>query len=324
MTISLPDIAFRRAYHLAAFGGLLMCSSCNYGEADAAASEPQDELSEIVIRAPEPRFVAPTRRDRIGRIWAPVWINDKGPFRLVLDTGANHSGITAQVAELLDIPLDQSPTVLLRGVTGIATVPTIRVDSFTVGDLTLSPAILPIVTDALGGAEGVLATDEFKDKRIVIDFKHDQIDIRRSHNERARSGFVTISLEHSEAGLLTFHALVGSVRIQVIIDTGGQRTIGNLAMRNALMRHHVQGSPAEIFDVTAESQAGETFPSPPIHLGPIEILGARITYGEMHIFERWDPTKEPALLIGMDVLGLLDTFIIDYRRRELQLRMRTS
>jgi predicted aspartyl protease len=312
----------RRAYHLVAIGGLLMCSLCSYG--DAAAPEPQDELSEIVIQAPEPRFVAPTRRDQIGRIWAPVWINDKGPFRLVLDTGANHSGVTAQVAELLRIPLDQSPPVLLRGVTGIATVPTIRVDSFTVGDLTLSPAILPIVTDALGGAEGVLATDEFKDKRIVIDFKHDQIDIRRSHNERARSGFVTISLEHSEAGLLMFHALVGSLRIQAIIDTGAQRTIGNPAMRDALMRHHEQGGPVQIFDVTAESQAGEIFPSPPIHLGSIEILGARITYGEMHIFEHWDLSKKPALLIGMDVLGLLDTFIIDYRRNELQLRMRTN
>jgi predicted aspartyl protease len=302
--------------------GLLMCSLCGY--CDAAASEPQDELSEIVVQAPEPRFVAPTRRDRIGRIWAPVWINDEGPFRLVLDTGANHSGVTAQVAERLGIPLDQSPPVLLRGVTGIATVPTIRVDSFTVGDLTLRPAILPIVTDAMGGAEGVLATDEFRDKRIVIDFKHDQIDIRRSHNERAHSGFVTISLEHSEAGLLMFHALVGNVRIQAIIDTGGQRTIGNLAMRDALIRHHAQGSPVRIFDVTAESQAGETYPSPPIHLGSIEILGARITYGEVHIFERWDLTKEPALLIGMDVLGLLDTFIIDYRRHELQLRMRTN
>jgi predicted aspartyl protease len=322
MTISLPDIVFRRAYHLVAFGGLLMCPLCSYG--DAVAPEPQDELSEIVIQAPEPRFVAPTRRDQIGRIWAPVWINDKGPFRLVLDTGANHSGVIAQVAELLDIPLNQSPPVLLRGVTGIATVPTIRVDSFAVGDLTLSPAILPIVTDAMGGAEGVLATDEFKDKRIVIDFKHDQIDIRRSNNERARSGFVTIPLEHSEAGLLMFQALVGGLRIQAIIDTGGQRTIGNLAMRDALIRYHAQGKPVQIFDVTAESQTGETFPSPPIQLGSIQILGAGITYGEMHIFERWNLTKKPALLIGMDVLGLLDTFIIDYRRHELQLRMRTD
>jgi hypothetical protein len=242
----------------------------------------------------------------------------------VLDTGANHSGITGQVAELLGIPLDQSPPVLLRGVTGITTVPTIRVDSFTVGDLTLSPAILPIVTDAMGGAEGVLATDEFKDKRILIDFKHDRIDIRRSRNERTPADFVSIPLERSEEGLLMFHALVGNIRMQAIIDTGAQRTIGNLALRDALVHRHSQGNAVQIFDVTAEAQAGETFPSPPIKLGSIEILDARITYGEMHIFGHWHLTKEPALLIGMDVLGLLETFIIDYRRHELQFRMRAN
>jgi len=38
------------------------------------------------------------------------------------------------------------------------------------------------------------------------------------------------------------------------------------------------------------------------------------------IFEHWRLTQEPALLLGMDALGLLDALIIDYRRRELQLR----
>ena len=62
------------------------------------------------------------------------------------------------------------------------------------------------------------------------------------------------------------------------------------------------------------------FESPPIMLGKIEIRGARITYGEVRIFEHWHLTHEPALLIGMDALGLLDALIIDYRRHELQLR----
>ena len=44
----------------------------------------------------------------------------------------------------------------------------------------------------------------------------------------------------------------------------------------------------------------------------------------MHIFEYWHLINEPALLIGMDALGLLDVFIIDYRRHELQLRTRTG
>jgi predicted aspartyl protease len=321
MQISLSGVVFRRACLFLVFGELLlMCSPRTYGA--AAAPEPQEELSEIVIQAREPHFVAPTLRDRIGRIWAPVWINGKGPFRLVLDTGANHSGITAYVAELLGMSLDQSPPVLLRGVTGITTVPTVRVDSFTVGDLTLGQVILPVVKDAMGGAEGVLATDEFKDKRIVIDFMHDRIDIRRSRGERSR-GFETIPLERSENGLLMFHAFAGGVRVQAIIDTGGQTTIGNLAMRDALVHPHAHGRPDQIFDITAEMQTGESFRSPPIELGSIKILGAGITYGDMHIFEHWDLTKEPTLLIGMDVLGLLDTFIIDYRRNELQLRMRT-
>jgi hypothetical protein len=92
----------RHAYRLIACSGLLAGSICNI--ARAAVPEPPDELSEIVVQAPEPRFVAPTLRDKIGRIWAPVWINGKGPFRLVLDTGANHSGVTLEVAELLGLP----------------------------------------------------------------------------------------------------------------------------------------------------------------------------------------------------------------------------
>ena len=114
-------------------------------------------LTEIVIAAPEPRFVAPTRRDKIGRIWAPVMINGQGPFRLVLDTGANRSAVNARVAQLLGVAPDATQSVLLRGVTGSVAVPTIRVKSFSVGDVIVTPAVLPIVTDALGGADGVLA-----------------------------------------------------------------------------------------------------------------------------------------------------------------------
>jgi hypothetical protein len=41
----------------------------------------------------------------------------------------------------------------------------------------------------------------------------------------------------------------------------------------------------------------------------------------MEIFKQWQLSKEPAILIGMDALGVLDTLVIDYRRHELQIRM---
>jgi hypothetical protein len=78
--------------------------------------------------------------------------------------------------------------------------------------------------------------------------------------------------------------------------------------------------PDEIIGATTDVQSGDSADSPPIQLGDMQIRGARITYGDMRIFEHWRLTKEPAMLIGMDALGLLDTLVIDYKRRELQVR----
>jgi predicted aspartyl protease len=286
---------------------------------------PMDELPQVQITAPEPRYVAPTRRDRIGRIWAPVLINGQGPFRLVLDSGASHSGVTARVAQALGIPLDQSPPVMLRGVTGSAEVPTIRVDSLIIGDLILRPAILPIVIDALGGAEGILGTEGLEDKRIFIDFRHDLITITRSHSERAGTDFITVPMLRSRLGLIMFKANVGGVPVKAILDTGGQATIGNWSMRNALLRHtRGVAHPEKIIGVTTDEQDGESYSTPPIEFGRVRIQGARVTYGDMRIFDHWKMNDEPVVLIGMDAIGLLDTVIIDYRRQELQIRMRST
>jgi hypothetical protein len=189
------------------------------------ADQQSEQLTEIVVHAAEPRFVAPTRRDRIGRIWAPVYINDKGPFRLVLDSGANHSGINTHVAEALGLPLNQSRQVLLRGVTGSVAVPTVRIDSFTVGDMAFGTSELPIVTDALGGADGILGTDGMSGRRILVDFRHDQIIIMRSYNARAAAGFRTIPFQLIRGNLLAVDATVGGIHTTAIIDTGGQVTI---------------------------------------------------------------------------------------------------
>jgi predicted aspartyl protease len=273
-----------------------------------------------VVQAPEPRFVAPTRRDKIGRIWAPVVINGLGPFRLVLDTGASDSALTARVVAALGLKPDFSHAVLVRGVAGTAVVPTVALESLAVGDLEIRSVTVPVIADALGGAEGVLGTDGFSDKRIDIDFVHDRITIARSNGRSAPLDFATLPLERSGPGLLMVGGTVDEVKVHAVIDTGAQRSIGNEALRAALLSRHAQGTPDKIFDVTTSVQGGEMFVSPPITLGGIKIYGARITYGEVRIFEHWDLTREPTLLIGMDALGVLDELIIDYKLHELQLR----
>jgi Aspartyl protease len=283
-------------------------------------------VPEIVVEAPEPRYVSPTRHDRIGRIWAPVYINDQGPFRLVLDTGANSSAITAAVAATLGIPLPAEDSVLLRGVTGARRVQAIAVQSFVVGDLELRSKTLPIVSDAFGGAQGVLGTEGLQDKRIVIDFRHDRISIMRSHGERAEAGFVTVPVRIVGGLLLVADVRMGGITAKAIIDTGGQGTLANEALREALKRR-IRSEDVmadEVVGATLDVEHGDRLRIPPMMLGALEIRAAHVTIGDMYIFQCWKMVQEPALLIGMDVLGLLDTLIIDYRRHELQIRPRRA
>jgi predicted aspartyl protease len=289
-------------------------------------STAEEELSEVVVTALEPRYVSPTRRDSIGRIWAPVMINGKGPFRLVLDTGASHSAITDDVAHRLGISLTNAPMVRLRGVTGTAMVPIIEAQSLIVGELLIRNTRLPIVINALGGAEGVLGTEGFEDKRIFIDFHNDLISIMRSHDERAPADAIVIPIQQPGNRLLLVDAYVGGIKTQAIIDTGGQATIGNLALRNALVRRRMSQPPTvdRVTGSTNDVQDGDGYAAPPIQFDRIRIQGAHVTFGDMHIFEHWGLENAPAMLIGMETLGLLDTLVIDYHRREIQMRLRPS
>ncbi len=305
---------------------LLVAIAAAANTPDAAPTTPpvvSDVLEEVIVSAPEPRYVAPTRRDRIGRIWAPVYINDKGPFRLVLDTGATTSGVIASVAEALALQPDTSSNVRLRGATGSTVVPTIKVNSLVIGDLLIKSKRLPILIDALGGADGVLGTEGLADKRIHIDFSSDMILIKRSHGERAARGFRTIPVKFSRGRLMIIDAMLGTVPIKAIIDTGGQSTIANMATRDALFKRRQKDPDIHVITgTTAETQRGEGYAVPPISIGDLQIRSLRMTFVDLHIFEQWGMLDKPAILLGMDALGLFDTLIIDYKRAELQVRLR--
>lgn len=300
--------------------GLFGVSAVAASRAAEAPPEPSGGQTTVIVEAPEPQWVVPTRRDRIGRIWAPVMIDGKGPFRLAFDTGATRSAITIATAETLGLTPNTARPVRLRGVTGTSIVPTIRAESFQVGDLLLKPLTLPVLVDAFGDADGILGTEGFGDRRVRIEFRHDRIVISRSHGERAGAGLLAIPFDRSH-NLPIVDARMGGVAVKALIDTGAQVTIGNLALRDALRKRRDTETPTTdvIVGITLDEQTGEGRKAPPIVLGGLLIRSPRITFADMLIFEHWRLTGKPAVLIGMDALGLLDTLIIDYRRRELQL-----
>ena len=283
-------------------------------------------LGDVEVVGEEPRYAAPTRIDRIGRIWAPVKVNGQGPYRLVLATGASHTALTPHLAAALGIRAEAAQTVMLRGATGSVPVPVVPVETLEFGDFLMERQKLAVIPDALGGADGVLGIDGLANKRIHIDFRRDRITITRSRNQRAPRGFQIIPVQFLPSGLLVADASMGGVPLKAVIDTGGQTTLGNLALRTALAEDHTrlmqEGKLDQVWGATLDMQVGTRLETPALMLGTLIVKSPAMTFADFAIFQHWKMTGEPAMLIGMDVLGLLDTLIIDYRRKELQVKLR--
>ena len=301
--------------------------SVDVGPADAGppapAPPPQVPVEEVLVTSPEPRYVAPTTRDRIGRIWAPVRVNGQGPYRLVLDTGASRSALVQRVVDELALHVEPN-RVRLRGVTGTAIASAVRVETLEIGELVVEDSRVPIVADAFGGADGILGIEGLDDKRITIDFKRDRITIMRSHRQQAPPGYVVVPFRNSSARGMRVQANVGSIKVVAVIDTGAQVTVGNLALREALARRRGERDKFDdvVVGITEDIQQATRARIPSIVAGNMIVRNAEIRFGDLHIFEHWHLKSQPALLVGMDVLGRLETLVIDYRLRELQLRTR--
>jgi predicted aspartyl protease len=296
---------------------------------DAAATEPpapaqpndNTVVEELIVEARGPRYAAPTRRDRIGRVWVPVAINGKGPFRFVVDTGATSSAIVSSEAKRLGLPISAAATVLVQGATGTDTIPYVTAEQMELGDLLFTQAKLLIVSDVFGGADGVLGVRGLPDMCIHMDFRRDLTRIEYARNEQRPPG-EWVEFSTAPGRLARLDLRVGGVRTKAVIDTGAQQTIGNDRLRKALLLRWRTTQDADIIGVTMDITQAKSIQIPAIAFGNVKVRNVAISFGELPVFEYWQMNSEPALLLGMDIIERLETFEIDYQQRKLHLRAR--
>lgn len=278
--------------------------------------------SEVPV-SDEPLYAAPTSVDRVGRILAAVEIDGRGPYRFIVDTGANRSAVSARLAGDMGLAPKTEAMLDVHGVTGAASVPSIQVRHLRAGDIVITEQTLPVLSDPVfADAQGILGVDRLQGARIEVDFANDTVVIRRSGGRRAPSGFLTVPARLRHGGLLLVAGRVGTVRTKVIIDTGADRSIGNLALLSALARRSrgANQSPSVVTGATPGSLTAITFTTPTISIGEAKLRNLPVTFGDLHVFTIWGLTEEPALVVGMDILGTLRKFIVDYPRSEFQLQ----
>lgn len=282
-----------------------------------------DEISGA-LSEPQPLFAAPTRLDRIGRVMTHVMVNGKGPFRFVIDTGASRSTLAPHLAKALQLKPSVGRNVLLNGVTGVAEVPTVAVDSLEIGALRFENQNLPVIfTSIMGNADGILGVAGFGDQRIDVDFKRDRVSVLVSNGRRPNYSLVTARARRNENGLMILDMRVGRrIKVKAVIDTGAERTLGNLALQEAMNRHRrvrPELAAAVIHGATPDITDGEVQLIREASIGDMKLTNLEAIFADFHVFKLWGLDEEPALLVGMDMLGVLDRLIIDYRRNEVSM-----
>jgi hypothetical protein len=120
---------------------------------------------------------------------------------------------------------------------------------------------------------------------------------------------------------------VGGVHALAVIDTGSERTLGNLALRDALNERRRPGTVAQVTSVygaTSEVEPGEIWRAPTLIIDSLRINDVKVVYGDFHVFRVWDMRDKPAMIIGMDVLGTVGSLGIDFKNQIVYLTGSTA
>lgn len=272
-----------------------------------------------------PLYAAPTTVDRVGRIMAPVMVNGMGPFLFIVDTGASRSAISPRLAAQLRLAPSFDLPITVQGSTGSESVPSVLLDTLQAGDIVLEKRRLPIVASQIfADADGILGVEGFDGMRITVDFGTDRIRISRNRPASMAGNWYRVPVRLQFGRLMVTKAFIGRLPVMAVIDTGAERSLGNLALRNALRRQNgAERNPADsqVIGATATQQSATTIASPLIRLGETALASVDVTYADLNVFRIWHLVDEPALVIGMDVLGTARALMFDYRRRELLIRL---
>jgi predicted aspartyl protease len=275
-----------------------------------------------------PLYARPVDLDQAGRVLAEVKINGRGPYRFILDTGANRSALSPLVAEELGLVAVGASSVIVHGVTGSATLPIVDVANLQVGDVVLESIRMPVLpASVLADADGILGVDGLQRAHIDVNFVTESVTVRPSTGRRAPSEYLVVPARVEHGGLLIVRGSIGRLPVRIIIDTGAERTLGNAPLRDALLSRLRAGDRVEdatVIGATPGTHAGVSFLAPMIRIGEARLRHLPVTFADLHVFEIWGLKDEPALLIGMDLIGSLERFAVDYRQREFHLKLRPT
>jgi predicted aspartyl protease len=304
---------YRTACLLAA--ALVAAPAAAHGEEPAGNSAPA-ALDTIAPALSDPLTdVLRLQYQRDQRFSVPVMIDDKGPFRFMIDTGSQATAVSREITTSLALP--HAGRVNLLGMASLRQVDLAAIGRLTVGQHHISEISAPVLERANIGADGIIGLDALQDFRVLIDFRASSMAVEDMRGvRRPDAGFEIVVRAQPRMGqLLITNALVEGIRTAVIIDTGAEMSMANPALRERLRRKRE----AEIVttDVNGVDLIGHVAVVRSLKLASLNITNVPLAFADSPVFAALGLADSPALALGMQHLALFDRVAIDFSRNRL-------
>lgn len=259
--------------------------------------------------------------DAAKRLSVKARVNGQGPFDFLVDTGANSSVITIELADQLNLP--RGAPSRLHSIAGAQSVDTAKVASLSVGKRSRQDMTVSILPRDVLRIDGVLGLEWLNRASLLLDFKQRRMTVGEGL-PLPDSQTVIVESKLLRSGLTLIDAFMPLRRLTAFVDSGSTTTVGNLALLDAARANDaVLGALAatELRSVTGQVLPGRWATLSRLTLGKMTLRNVPLIIGAIHTFDYWGFHEEPAVIIGTDILQNFDTVAMDFRRSEVRFRV---
>jgi len=303
---------------------LLLPACASLFAAQLAASIPVAPETEATIadRLPDQFIQSDAERiaiakDRLERMTVSVRIDQGGPYEFIIDTASQRTLLSKEIAGALALDIEDEVTVV--ALAGSTVVQTVFVPSLTLGQRRYDGLVSPTFRSANIGADGVLGLDSLQGQRILFDFLGGNISVEdTSEPLTSRSLREIVVTARRRSGQLIFtNATIAGVKTSVIIDTGGELSIGNKALQRRLRLKSSAMVQMNLVDITGRSVEADYGLAEELLISRARFGLIPIAFADIAPFKVLQLDKKPALFLGMDALRKFDRVAIDFANRKI-------
>jgi predicted aspartyl protease len=252
--------------------------------------------------------------ERHARLTLPVVVEGAGPFDFMIDTGSQATAVTHEVRALAGLP--PAGTVTLVGMASRREVELASVGRIEFGSNSYTNFSAPVLAREHVGADGIIGLDALQDFRVLIDFRKETIAVEDATTKASKGGFEIVVRARQRLGqLLITDATVEGVRATVIIDTGAQASLGNLALRDKIRARRAEQ--VTTTDVNGVDLVGELSFVRSLNIDGLALTDVPLTFADTPAFAALGVADQPVISIGMQHLALFDRVAIDFARQRI-------